>query len=198
MGAGLRFPLLCKPIQAHGAGGHEMTLVFNHVGCSNVTLPCVAQEFVQHGAVVFKVSRTVVVARSLSLLLLLLSPLLLGEACFAEFLFMFLTVSQVFVVDSYFSIDRRPSIRDLEADKQRENIEFDSHSVSKTGSASDLNEVLLLIYSSACLSSFVSLSVPCLSLSSLSLLDRKGRCVTVLFLSTRALLPKWSTDCAIS
>jgi inositol-1,3,4-trisphosphate 5/6-kinase/inositol-tetrakisphosphate 1-kinase len=49
------FPLVCKPILAHGQGAHQMTLVFNESGLSECGFPCVVQSFVNHNAVMYKI-----------------------------------------------------------------------------------------------------------------------------------------------
>ncbi|MPC25205.1 Inositol-tetrakisphosphate 1-kinase [Portunus trituberculatus] len=46
---------VCKPVT--GGGGveaHEMAVVFNEMGLSEFRLPCVAQSFINHGAVLYK------------------------------------------------------------------------------------------------------------------------------------------------
>ncbi|OQR73164.1 inositol-tetrakisphosphate 1-kinase-like [Tropilaelaps mercedesae] len=52
----LKFPLVCKPIVAHGTEAHTMCLVFNECGLRKLgPVPCVAQQFVPHGSIVYKV-----------------------------------------------------------------------------------------------------------------------------------------------
>ncbi|XP_057800680.1 inositol-tetrakisphosphate 1-kinase 2 [Salvia miltiorrhiza] len=56
--SGLSFPVIAKPLVANGtAGSHQMSLVFNEEGLRGLKLsqPFVLQEFVNHGAVIFKV-----------------------------------------------------------------------------------------------------------------------------------------------
>ncbi|ONK58956.1 uncharacterized protein A4U43_C08F1460 [Asparagus officinalis] len=54
--AGLRFPVIAKPLAADGSSkSHKMALVFNHKGLLKQNPPLVFQEFVNHGGVVFKV-----------------------------------------------------------------------------------------------------------------------------------------------
>ena len=54
--AGLKFPLIAKPVTADGsATSHEMSLVFNENGLKKLKTPIVIQEFVNHGGVIFKV-----------------------------------------------------------------------------------------------------------------------------------------------
>ncbi|KAG7177571.1 Inositol-tetrakisphosphate 1-kinase-like 1, partial [Homarus americanus] len=46
---------VCKPVTAGGGvEAHEMAVVFNEKGISECTLPCVAQSFINHGAVLYK------------------------------------------------------------------------------------------------------------------------------------------------
>ncbi|CAN4128136.1 unnamed protein product [Withania somnifera] len=53
---GLKFPVIAKPLVADGsAKSHKMLLVFNKDGLRKLTPPIVLQEFVNHGAVIFKV-----------------------------------------------------------------------------------------------------------------------------------------------
>ncbi|KAM3270886.1 inositol-tetrakisphosphate 1-kinase 1 [Capsicum chacoense] len=53
---GLKFPVIAKPLVADGsAKSHKMVLVFNKDGLSKLKPPLVLQEFVNHGAVIFKV-----------------------------------------------------------------------------------------------------------------------------------------------
>uniref|UniRef100_A0A0C9RPN4 Inositol-tetrakisphosphate 1-kinase n=1 Tax=Wollemia nobilis TaxID=56998 RepID=A0A0C9RPN4_9CONI len=54
--AGLRFPVIAKPLVADGsAGSHSMSLVFHSKGLKSLKPPLVLQEFVNHGGVIFKV-----------------------------------------------------------------------------------------------------------------------------------------------
>jgi glutathione synthase/RimK-type ligase-like ATP-grasp enzyme len=68
--SGLTFPLLCKPFAACGSAGHQLALVMSRAGMAELVAgstsaerpgdacllaPLVAQEFVNHGGVVFKV-----------------------------------------------------------------------------------------------------------------------------------------------
>ncbi|CAH9101302.1 unnamed protein product [Cuscuta epithymum] len=53
---GLNFPVIAKPLVADGsAKSHKMLLVFNKDGLCKLKPPIVLQEFVNHGAVIFKV-----------------------------------------------------------------------------------------------------------------------------------------------
>ncbi|XP_042214490.1 inositol-tetrakisphosphate 1-kinase-like isoform X2 [Homarus americanus] len=53
--ANVTFPVVCKPVTAGGGvEAHEMAVVFNEKGISECTLPCVAQSFINHGAVLYK------------------------------------------------------------------------------------------------------------------------------------------------
>lgn len=54
--AGLRYPLICKPIQACGTlGSHSMLVVMDESGLGAVTVPIVVQEYRNHDARLFKV-----------------------------------------------------------------------------------------------------------------------------------------------
>eukprot|EP00850_Spirogloea_muscicola_P018621 SM000172S03094 [mRNA] locus=s172:280264:282544:- [translate_table: standard] len=54
--AGLRFPVVAKPLVADGsARSHMMSLVYNDRGLLQLKPPVVLQEFINHGAVIFKV-----------------------------------------------------------------------------------------------------------------------------------------------
>jgi len=52
----LKFPILVKPHSAYFANGsHDMSLVFSLDKLSDVTTPCLLQEFCNHGGVLYKV-----------------------------------------------------------------------------------------------------------------------------------------------
>lgn len=54
--AGVSFPFVCKPSVAHGTSDcHKMTVIFNEGGVADCKPPCVAQTFVNHNAVLFKI-----------------------------------------------------------------------------------------------------------------------------------------------
>lgn len=54
--AGLKFPLVAKPLMVDGtAKSHELSLAFNKNCLSDLQPPLVLQEFVNHGGVLFKV-----------------------------------------------------------------------------------------------------------------------------------------------
>ncbi|KAK7081769.1 Inositol-tetrakisphosphate 1-kinase, partial [Halocaridina rubra] len=49
------FPVVCKPFTAGGGKeAHEMAVVFNENGISDCLVPCVAQSFINHGAILYK------------------------------------------------------------------------------------------------------------------------------------------------
>ncbi|XP_068220563.1 inositol-tetrakisphosphate 1-kinase-like isoform X2 [Palaemon carinicauda] len=53
--AKITFPVVCKPLTAGGGReAHEMDVVFNQNGISDCAVPCVAQSFINHGAVLYK------------------------------------------------------------------------------------------------------------------------------------------------
>ncbi|XP_069117199.1 inositol-tetrakisphosphate 1-kinase-like [Argopecten irradians] len=54
--ANVKFPFVCKPIVAHSTSmSHKMCIIFNERGLKDVQPPCVAQTFVNHNAVLYKV-----------------------------------------------------------------------------------------------------------------------------------------------
>ncbi|KZC11308.1 Inositol-tetrakisphosphate 1-kinase, partial [Dufourea novaeangliae] len=54
--ANIKFPLLCKPVLAQGfSDAHKMMIIFNEQGLSDCQPPCVAQEFINHNAIVYKI-----------------------------------------------------------------------------------------------------------------------------------------------
>lgn len=53
--AGVNFPFICKPSVAHGSRlAHQMSIIFNEKGIETITPPCVAQSFICHNAVLYK------------------------------------------------------------------------------------------------------------------------------------------------
>lgn len=51
-----KFPAIAKPLAADGgAGSHELCFIFDRGGLNALNVPTVLQEFVNHGAVVFKI-----------------------------------------------------------------------------------------------------------------------------------------------
>lgn len=54
--AGIKFPFLCKPLVAQGSNdAHKMMVIFNEEGVKDCQPPCVAQEFVNHNAILYKI-----------------------------------------------------------------------------------------------------------------------------------------------
>ncbi|GAB1600541.1 inositol-tetrakisphosphate 1-kinase-like [Argonauta hians] len=54
--ANMKFPFVCKPQVAQGEIlSHEMAIIFNEEGLKDVRPPCVAQSFISHNAVLYKV-----------------------------------------------------------------------------------------------------------------------------------------------
>ncbi|XP_075232721.1 inositol-tetrakisphosphate 1-kinase-like [Lycorma delicatula] len=54
--AGVTFPFVCKPSVSHGSSEcHKMAVIFNEAGLKDCKPPCVAQSFVNHNAILFKV-----------------------------------------------------------------------------------------------------------------------------------------------
>ena len=54
--ANVTYPFVCKPIVAHGKKeSHQMSIIFDEYGLTDVQPPCVAQSFINHNAVLYKV-----------------------------------------------------------------------------------------------------------------------------------------------
>ncbi|XP_076640318.1 inositol-tetrakisphosphate 1-kinase isoform X2 [Colletes latitarsis] len=54
--ANIKFPLLCKPLIAQGCSdAHKMMIIFDERGLNDCQPPCVAQEFINHNAIVYKI-----------------------------------------------------------------------------------------------------------------------------------------------
>ena len=51
----ITFPLLCKPIPAHGDNSHQMKIIFDVQHLTDIDKPCVLQEFIDHNGILFKV-----------------------------------------------------------------------------------------------------------------------------------------------
>lgn len=53
--AGVDFPFVCKPSVAQSSThAHQMSLIFNEEGLADLSPPCIAQKFVNHDAVLYK------------------------------------------------------------------------------------------------------------------------------------------------
>ncbi|XP_012264305.1 inositol-tetrakisphosphate 1-kinase-like [Athalia rosae] len=51
----VNFPFLCKPLLAHGSTeAHKMMVIFNEEGLRDCQVPCVAQDFINHNAILYK------------------------------------------------------------------------------------------------------------------------------------------------
>uniref|UniRef100_A0A5S6QV14 Inositol-tetrakisphosphate 1-kinase n=1 Tax=Trichuris muris TaxID=70415 RepID=A0A5S6QV14_TRIMR len=51
----ISFPFVCKPLAAHGTeNAHRMQLVFGPHGLPDIETPCVVQQFIRHGGILFK------------------------------------------------------------------------------------------------------------------------------------------------
>ncbi|XP_050711557.1 inositol-tetrakisphosphate 1-kinase-like isoform X3 [Eriocheir sinensis] len=103
---------VCKPVT--GGGGveaHEMAVVFNEVGLSEFRLPCVAQSFINHGAVLYKL-------------------FVLGPVWFV--------IVRPSLKNFYAGVDGCFGINTLE---EQETVFFNSSSVSKADSQSPLNQL---------------------------------------------------------
>ncbi|XP_018319664.1 inositol-tetrakisphosphate 1-kinase [Agrilus planipennis] len=54
--AGVTFPFICKPMLGHGSKeAHRMAIIFNKNNIKDCKPPCVAQSFVNHNAVLYKI-----------------------------------------------------------------------------------------------------------------------------------------------
>lgn len=54
--AGVDFPFVCKPSVSHGStSAHKMAVIFNEKGVQDCHPPCVAQSFINHNAVLYKI-----------------------------------------------------------------------------------------------------------------------------------------------
>jgi inositol-1,3,4-trisphosphate 5/6-kinase/inositol-tetrakisphosphate 1-kinase len=54
--AGVTFPLVCKPILAHGSTyAHQMSIIFSEDYLKDIDPPCVAQSFINHSAILYKI-----------------------------------------------------------------------------------------------------------------------------------------------
>jgi inositol-1,3,4-trisphosphate 5/6-kinase/inositol-tetrakisphosphate 1-kinase len=51
----ISFPIMCKPIQAHGDKSHDMKIIFDIQHLNDIDKPCVLQQFIDHNGVLFKV-----------------------------------------------------------------------------------------------------------------------------------------------
>ncbi|EZA62042.1 Inositol-tetrakisphosphate 1-kinase [Ooceraea biroi] len=53
---GIKYPFVCKPLIAYGSSNaHKMMIIFNERGLKDCQLPCVAQDFINHNAILYKV-----------------------------------------------------------------------------------------------------------------------------------------------
>lgn len=54
--ANIKFPVICKPLIAQGSSdAHKLMVIFNEEGLKDCQPPCVAQEFINHNAIVYKI-----------------------------------------------------------------------------------------------------------------------------------------------
>ncbi|XP_018394148.1 PREDICTED: inositol-tetrakisphosphate 1-kinase-like isoform X1 [Cyphomyrmex costatus] len=52
---GIKYPFVCKPLIAYGSSdAHKMTIIFNERDLKDCQLPCVAQDFINHNAILYK------------------------------------------------------------------------------------------------------------------------------------------------
>ncbi|XP_065215327.1 inositol-tetrakisphosphate 1-kinase-like isoform X2 [Planococcus citri] len=96
---GVTYPFVCKPYVAQGTNDcHKMAIIFNEEGVADCKPPCVAQSFVNHNALLFK----------------------------------------IFIVGEEYQVVERPSLKNF-FPSDHPTIFFDSHSVSKSDSSSQLS-----------------------------------------------------------
>lgn len=53
--ADVTFPLVCKPMLAHGTLAHQMSIIFDETHLKDISPPCVVQSFINHNALLYKV-----------------------------------------------------------------------------------------------------------------------------------------------
>nr|CAH7760886.1 unnamed protein product [Callosobruchus chinensis] len=54
--ANVTYPFICKPVLGHGSrSAHEMSIVFSEKYIVDIRTPCVAQSFISHNAVLYKI-----------------------------------------------------------------------------------------------------------------------------------------------
>lgn len=110
--ASVTFPMVCKPVTGGGTKeAHEMDVVFNEAGIAECTLPCIAQSFINHGAVLYKL-------------------FVLGPVWFV--------VVRPSLKNFYAGVDGCYGINKL---AEQETVHFNSHHVSKENSQSPLNQL---------------------------------------------------------
>lgn len=51
----ISFPIMCKPIQAHGEKSHHMKIIFDIEHLNDIDKPCVLQQFIDHDGILFKI-----------------------------------------------------------------------------------------------------------------------------------------------
>jgi inositol-1,3,4-trisphosphate 5/6-kinase/inositol-tetrakisphosphate 1-kinase len=51
----ISFPIMCKPIQAHGDKSHDMKIIFDIEHLNDIDKPCVLQQFIDHDGILFKI-----------------------------------------------------------------------------------------------------------------------------------------------
>ncbi|KAL0120179.1 hypothetical protein PUN28_008081 [Cardiocondyla obscurior] len=52
---GIKYPFVCKPLMAYGSSdAHKMMIIFNERDLKDCQLACVAQEFINHNAILYK------------------------------------------------------------------------------------------------------------------------------------------------
>lgn len=53
--ANVHYPFICKPLEGHGSKAHKMCIIFNEGSLTDCKPPCVAQSFINHNAVMYKI-----------------------------------------------------------------------------------------------------------------------------------------------
>lgn len=51
----ITYPFICKPQLGHGSQAHKMLIVFNKDNLADCKPPCVAQSFINHNAILYKI-----------------------------------------------------------------------------------------------------------------------------------------------
>ncbi|CAF0819881.1 unnamed protein product, partial [Didymodactylos carnosus] len=51
----IQYPIICKPIQAHGSESHNMKIIFDSSHLIDIQYPCILQQFINHDGILFKI-----------------------------------------------------------------------------------------------------------------------------------------------
>lgn len=108
----ISFPIMCKPIQAHGDKSHDMKIIFDVQHLNDIDKPCVLQQFIDHDGILFKAFASKFIKTLLK---------------FCCTVFFFILVGQ-----NNYHIVQRNSIRNLHSYPSKETIAFHSSEVSSS------------------------------------------------------------------